>query len=165
MKNHSIRTVLLVLLLTLCVALSPACLAESSHADDFFSGVSQAWDGLLGMAEDAGKAASDWVNESGVVEWVEGATNDITAWAQGALSDITTWADESGVTEWTQTIESNVRSFIDENGPEVQAWLAGAGEEVRNAWNTLIHADEHDKEEVEAALETVVDALEPAQGE
>ena len=84
MKTH--LSLFLALLLVLCTALSPACLAESSHSDDFFAGLSPAWDGLLGLAKDAGQNVWEWANESGVTEWIEGARDDIIA-----------WTDESGL--------------------------------------------------------------------
>lgn len=166
MKKHV--SLILALALALGALLSPAALAEATHADDFFSGLSQAWNGLVGMAEDAGQAASDWANESGVAAWIEDARSDIaawaddsglTAWVQGALSDIAAWSDDSGFTDWTQYISSNVEAFVYENGPEIQKWLENASDEVKNAWYTLVNATEHSQEELLAALKTVSEAL------
>lgn len=156
-------------ILILCLLLSPACLAEQSPADEFFGGLAQAWDGLRGMAAEAGEAVSDWANETGVADWAEGAAEDvsawlndtgITGWAEGAARDIADWFEQSGITEWTESAAQDIQAFIDENGPAVEAWLAQAGEDVQAAWNTLVHPDEHTEEEVKEAYETVVESLE-----
>lgn len=159
------------IILVVCIALSPVCLAEStSPADDFLAGLSQAWGGLMGMASEAGQAVSDWADENGITEWIEGASQDVSAWlrdsgltdwANSAVSDITAWANESGIVEWTESAAANLQAFVDENGPAVEAWLAQAGEEVRQAWNALIESDQHTKQELQKAYETVVGALEP----
>ena len=124
------------LILILCLILSPAALAEASHADDFIDGLTHAWNGLVGMTQDA---------------------------ADG----ISAWADDSGFNEWAQNVSQQVQAIIDENGPAVEAWLKSAGEEVRRAWDTLTHAEQHTEEEVKDALETVAEAgvptAEPAQ--
>ena len=54
------RKIAVVIAFCLCLSVLAAGLAEGSHADDFLGGLSKAWDGLLGMASDAGKAVSDW---------------------------------------------------------------------------------------------------------
>lgn len=152
------------LILTLFLTLSPACLAQGSHLDDFLSGVSQSFSALQGMASDAGQAVTDWANDSGVAEWAEGAARDIYAWAsdsglvewaQGALDDITAWADDNGLTD----LAHEVQAFIEDNGPAVEAWLAQAGEDVRQAWDTLVNADEHTQQELQDAYDTVVESL------
>ena len=157
------------LLIAVCVALSPACLAESSSADRFLSSLSDTWDAFLDLAGDAGQSVSEWAEESGVTEWVDGAVGSVTAWAdeigltawaQGAIDDISAWADESGFTEMAQGIAADTRALIEKNRPAVEAWLAQAGEEARQALNTLLNAEEHSEEEVREALETVAGSLE-----
>ena len=155
------------LILILCLILSPAALAEASHADDFIDGLTHAWNGLVGMTQDAADGVSAWADESGVTAWVQGAVSDVaawadangvTAWAQGALNDLSAWADDSGFNEWAQNVSQQVQAIIDENGPAVEAWLKSAGEEVNRAWDTLTHAERHTEEEVKDALETVAEA-------
>ena len=58
--------------LILCLLLSPVCLAESS-ADQFLSGLSDAWNGLVGMVSDAGNSISQWAEDSGIAPWIRGA--------------------------------------------------------------------------------------------
>ena len=144
--------------------------AETSHTDEFLSGLSLAWNGFLGMASDAGKAVSDWADASGVTEWMEGASRDISSWANDsgltdwantASKDISDWFQSSGITEWAEGASADLKAFIEENGPEVEAWLNQAGDDIRSAWNTLVNADQHTDAEVQAAYETVVEALEP----
>ena len=137
------------------------CDAETSHTGDFLAGLSQAWDGLLGMASDAGQAVSDWADKSGVTEWMEGASRDISAWANTASKDISDWFQSSGITEWAEGASADLNAFIEENGPEVEAWLNQAGDDIRSAWDTLVNADQHTDAEVQNAYETVVEALEP----
>ena len=159
------------LILVIALLSGPTGLAESSHADDFFSGLNQAWNGLVGMASDAGRAVSDWADDSGVTDWFDNAgrtlsgwANDsgLTDWARGALRDISAWADDIGFTEWARQVSADAQALIDENRPAVEAWLAQAGEEVNRAWNTLVHAEDHTPGEVRDALETVNQALEGA---
>lgn len=158
-------------MLIICIVLSPVCLAESSHTDDFFAGLTQTWGALVGMAEDAGQAVSDWADQSGVTQWAEDAAQGVTTWlqdsgvtewAEGAVNDISAWFQSSGITEWTEGAARDIQAFIDENGPAVEAWLAQAGEDVKQAWNTLVNADQHTEEEVKEAYETVVEALDAA---
>ena len=101
--------------------------------------------------EDAGKSINAWVEESGLKSFLNDAGNSISA-----------WADESGFNEWAQNVSAETQKLIEKNRPAVEAWLAQAGEDVKNAWNTLINAGEHTREEIEAALETVNDALNDA---
>ncbi len=156
------------LILALCLLLSPACVAETSHAEDFVNNLSKTWDSFLGMAADAGQAASEWVEDSGITEWAQGAADDIAAWAddagltewaQGALEDVTAWYGESGIGEWAEGAAAQLRAFIDENGPAVEAWLTQAGEDVKSAWDTLTDPDGHTAQEIKKAYETVVEAL------
>lgn len=160
------------LILVLCLILSSTCLAESSAADDFMANLSKTWDSFLDMASETGDAVSNWANDSGITEWVEGAAGNLSVWAkssgladwaQGALKDINTWVNDSGITEWAQGAAADLQAFIDENGPAVEAWLTQAGEEVRKAWNTLIKPEGHTKEEIKAAYEAVFDSLTEAQ--
>ncbi len=156
------------LILALCILLSPACVAETSHAEDFVNNLSKTWDSFLGMAADAGQAASDWAEDSGITEWAQGAADDIAAWAsdsgltewaQGALDDVTDWYDESGIAEWAEGAAAKLRAFVDENGPAVEAWLTQAGEDVKRAWDTLTDPDGHTAQEIKKAYETVIEAL------
>ncbi|MDO4866959.1 MAG: hypothetical protein Q4C10_10440 [Clostridia bacterium] len=155
------------LILIFCLVLSPVCLAEVSSAQRFLSNLSSTWDSFLDMAEDAGESVSQWADESGVTGWVEGAVNDVTAWAdgsgltswaQGALNDISAWAGDIGFTEWAQRVSAEAQALIEENRPAVEAWLAQAGEDVQQAWNTLVNAEDHSEEEVQQALETVMES-------
>lgn len=162
----------LISILIACMILVPVSLAESSHTDDFLSGLSQAWGGLLGMAEDAGKSISSWADESGVTGALEDAGKSIsawaddsgvTAWANTALSDLQTWANDSGFNEWAENVSAETQKLIDENRPAVEAWLEQTGQEARNAWDTLMNAGDHTQEEVEEALDTVSDSLDDAE--
>lgn len=164
------RIISLFLALSLALA-APACLAESSNAEDFLNNLGDTWNSFLGMVGDAGKAVTDWADESGVTAWVNGAVNDVTAWAndsslvdwaQGALDDLSAWAEDIGVTEWAQKISADTQALIEKNRPAVEAWLAQAGEDVQRAWNTLLNADAHTEEEVRQAYDSVVESLEEA---
>lgn len=150
--------------------LLPVCRAESS-TDRFLSSFSDTWDSFLDMAEDAGKGAAMWAEESGVTEWVEGKARDIAAWAQEngltdwakeTLSELTTWFDETGIAEWTSATSREIQSFVEENRPAIEAWLTEAGQEVRKAWDTLVNADQHTEQEVKSAYEAVTDSLKEA---
>lgn len=150
------------LILALCLALTPACVAETSPADDFVSGLSQAWGALTTMANDAGKSVSEWAQgaASDISAWADQA--GLTEWAQGAAKDIDAWFRSSGISEWAEGAAKDLQAFVDENGPAVEAWLNQAGEEVRQAWDTLVNAGQHTREEIEAARDVVVGALEEA---
>ena len=146
----------IITVLILCVMLVPICKAESS-TERFLSNLSDTWDSFLDMAEDAGKDATKWAEGSGVTEWAKGKANDIavwakenglTDWAQETLSDLTAWFDETEITGWA----SNTR-------PAIEACLTEAGQEVREAWDTLVNADQHTEQEMEAAYETVMESL------
>ena len=161
----------LAFLLLLCLALSPACLAEPSSADRLLSGLSQSWDALRDMAGEAGAAVSTWAEESGVNAWAEDTAGEISAWArengltewtEGAMRDIAAWLDESGIAEWASGTSRDLQTFFKENGPAIEAWLAQTGEEAVHAWNTLTHPDGHTKEEVREAYRTVAESLEAA---
>ena len=54
------------------------------------------------------------------------------------------------------------QTFIEENRPAIEAWLTEAGQEVRDAWDTLVNAGQHTEQELEAAYETVTESLEEA---
>ena len=162
----------LISILIVCMILVPVSLAESTHTDDFLSGLSQAWGGLLGMAEDAGKSISSWADESGVTGALEDAGKSInawadesgvTAWANTALSDLQTWANDSGFNEWAENVSTETQKLIDENRPAVEAWLEQTGQEARNAWDTLLNAEDHTQEEVSSAMETLTEALNPSE--
>ena len=161
------------LLIALAMALSvPACLAEgsgSSNADDFLANLGKTWDSFVGMVGDAGQSAADWANENGVTDWVNGAVSDVAAWAydsgvvdwaQGALDSFAAWTGDASLNEWVRNVSAQAQALIDENGPAVEAWLAQAGEDIAQAWNTLVNADDHPAEDVRQAYITVVDALE-----
>lgn len=160
------------LLLILCLALAPVCLAEPepepSSTDRFLSSLSETWGAFLDMAGDAGKGVSKWADESGVTEWVDGAVGDISAWAKEngltdwvslTLDNLSAWFEESGITEWASGTTQEIQAYIDENLPAIDAWLAEAGQEVRQAWDTLMNAGEHSQEEIEDAYETVTESL------
>ena len=166
------RIIALFLALALLLG-APACIAESaaepSHLDDFLGNLGKTWDSFLNVAGDAGNAVASWAEDAGVTAWVEGAVNDVTAWAdesgvsawaQGALEDISAWADESGLSEWAQNISAEPQALFERNRPAVEAWLAQAGEDVKQAWNTLVNADQHTTEEVKDAYDAVIDSLE-----
>jgi len=163
-------------ILILVLLFSPAAFAEeptASHADEFLTGLSQAWSGLVGMAEDARQSLADWADASGIKIWMEDTANSISAWAidsgltewaNTALSNVQSWADDSGLAEWASNISAQAQQYIEDNRPAVEAWLAQAGEEVNRAWNTLLSADTHTKDEVEAALKTVSSSFGQATG-
>lgn len=158
-------------MLSLCLMLAPVAVAESSPVDDFFAGLSQARDGLIGMAGDAAQSVTQWADESGVSKWL-GSTVDsvsawakesgVTEWAQSALNDAAVWADSTGMTQWAQDIEAQMKTMMEENGPAVEAWLKEAGEEVNRAWKVLSNADQHTVKEVREALQTLAGALTPS---
>ena len=156
------------LVLILCLALSSAGLAEASSADRFLSNLSDTWDSFLDMAEDAGDSVTQWADESGVTEWAENAASDLadwarenglTDWAEGALKDLSAWFDEAGIADWATATSERLRAFAEENRPAVEAWLAQAGAEVREAWDTLMDADAHTDAEIQSACETVSESL------
>ena len=164
-------------ILALCALLAlaaPACLAESSNAEDFLGNLGDTWNSFLGMVGDAGKAVTDWADESGVTGWIDGAVKDVSNWAsdsgladwaQAALDGVSAWAEDIGVTEWAQRISADTQALFEKNRPAVEAWLAQAGEDVRAAWDTLTDADHHTPDEVQHAYETVAESLESAGGE
>ena len=154
--------------MVLCAILSPACLAEASSTDRFLSNLSDTWDAFLDMAEDAGKGISKWAGESGVTEWAESRARDIAAWAkESGLTDwaanahdaVTTWFDETGIAGWAEGTSREIQTFIEENRPAIEAWLAEAGQDVREAWATLVNADRHTDAEVGQAYATVTESL------
>ena len=167
-------------ILSLCIALTLASAlltglaepaSEGSHVDEFLTNLGKTWDSLLGMAGDAGQAVSDWVDDSGVTEWVEDTLDSvatwadesgISGWAQGALDDLSAWVDESGLSEWAEDIGARTQELIEKNRPAVEAWLDQAGEDVQNAWDTLVNAGQHGADEVRRAYETVVDSIQQA---
>lgn len=162
------------LMLALVLALAPACLAEGSSADRFVSSLSETWNAFVDMARDAGDDVARWAEDSGVAEWAQGAADDIAAWAQeNGLTDwaqntadaLSAWFDESGLKEWASDTAGEFTAFVEENRPAIEAWLAGAGEEVRHAWDTLTNSGDHTAEEVQQAYETVAESLEAAGGE
>lgn len=155
------------------MVLSPACLAETSSADRFLSNLSDTWDSFLDMTGDAWQDVTDWAEESGVADWVEGATqsasewareNGLTDWANDALQSIGAWYQASGISEWSAEASQRIQVYIEENRPAIEAWLAEAGQEVREAWNTLVNPDRHTKAELEKAYETVTESLEEIGG-
>ena len=155
-------------ILTICLLLAPASLAETtSPADDFISGLSQAWAGLKGMVGEATQAAAEWADDSGITEWMDGAVNDVSAWLQdfdlsawvgNAGATISTWFESAGA--WTGEAAANLQDFIEANEPAVDAWLNQAGENVKAAWETLASPQTHTQQEVLEAYETVVESLE-----
>ena len=159
------------LILVLAMVLSPVCIAETSSTERFLSSLSQTWDSFLDMAGDAGNSVLDWVEESGVQEWVDdrldhlsawAEENGLTDWARGTLDKLTSWFDESGIKEWASETSRDFRAFVDENRPAIEAWLDEAGEEVQRAWDTLLNAGQHTSEEIRQAYDTVAESLDAA---
>ena len=187
--NKKIISLLIALTLALSALAGLAEEAGTSNAEDFLSNLGKTWNSFVGMVGDAGQSVSNWANDSGVTDWVNGAADSVSNWANdsgvtdwfnGAVSDVAAWAYDSGVVdwaqgaldsfsawagdaslnEWVQNVSAQAKALIDENGPAVEAWLAQAGQDVAQAWNTLVNADDHPAEDVRQAYVTVVDALE-----
>ena len=157
------------LILALCLALTPACLAEQSAGEEFLENLSKTWGSFLKMGEEASQNVSKWADENGVTAWAEGIGKDIaawadengiTAWAENATKELNTLFEESGIAAWTEETRKAMDAYIQENGPAIEAWLQTAGDEVASAWDTLVNADKHTEKEVEAAYETVTESLE-----
>lgn len=154
--------------LSICLVLSPVCFAEESSANRFLSSLSETWDSFLDMAEDAGKEAYNWAEESGVTDWIEDKAGDLadwarenglTDWAEDTLKDITSWFDESGIVDWAAGASQDIQNFMTENSPAIESWLSKAGEEVRHAWDVLVNADQHTQSELEEAYDVITDSL------
>lgn len=144
----------ILMLILLCMAVAAGALAEEpSAADEFLANLSATWDSLVQMGGEAVDSAAQWVSED-LPGWVN---DDLPAWIDGAAQSIEGWLDGAG--QWTQEAADNITAFIQENGPAVEAWLNQAGEDVRNAWDTLVNPGDHTGAEVEAAYDTVADAL------
>ena len=161
-------------LLSICLVLSSVCFAEETSANRFLSNLSETWDSFLDMAEDAGKEAYSWAEESGIVDWVEDKAGDIagwarenglTDWAEDTLEDIISWFDESGISDWAEGTSQEIQDFIMENRPAIESWLSKAGEEVQHAWDVLVNADQHTQSELEEAYDVVTDSLKEMAGE
>lgn len=155
--------------LIILFALSPVCLAESSPTDDFLDNLSKTWDSFLVMTEDAGKGISAWAQDSGLNDLANQTIGDITEWAKDSglmdwaeekTKEITAAIDEIGISEWIRENSEAIQSYADEYRPVVEAWLSVAGEEVANAWNTLMNACQHSDAEIEQAYDVVADSLE-----
>ncbi|MBQ3270959.1 MAG: hypothetical protein IJH09_13690 [Clostridia bacterium] len=164
------RKIAVVIAFCLCLSVLAAGLAEGSHADDFLGGLSKAWDGLLGMASDAGKAVSDWANETGVTEWAENAAQDVTnwanesgvtEWAENAARDVTNWANESGVTEWAEGAADDIQTFARDNGPAIGAWFSQAGENIGKALDSLVNPNGNQAKEAPEAAKAAETAVVP----
>ena len=149
-----------ILILSIILSLSLAAAAESTPAEDFLENLGKTWDSFTVMVEDAAESAKQWAEESEVKSWFEGAGKTFTDWADTTLTDLQSWADDSGFRAWTEEVTRQAQQLLEENGPAVEAWLKKAGEEVTEAWNTLLDAAEHDKAQVEEALKTVTESLE-----
>ena len=144
----------ILMLILLCMAIAAGALAEEpSAADEFLANLSATWDSLVQMGGEAVDSAAQWVSED-LAGWVN---DDVPAWIDGAAQAIEGWLDGAG--QWTQEAADNITAFIQENGPAVEAWLNQAGEDVRKAWDTLVNPGDHTGAEVEAAYDTVADAL------
>lgn len=144
----------ILMLILLCMAVAAGALAEEpSAADEFLANLSATWDSLVQMGGEAVDSAAQWVSED-LPGWVN---DDLPAWIDGAAQSIEGWLDGAG--QWTQEAADNITAFIQENGPAVEAWLNQAGEDVRKAWDTLVNPGDHTGAEVEAAYDTVADAL------
>ena len=158
----------IVLILMLALSLSTAALAETSSTDDFLESLSKTWNSFVKVAEEKGRDISQWVEKSGVKEWVEGAIENVNAWVEGSgladwaqntLSELTAWADAYGISEWAEQTRDSLQAFIDENGPAIEAWLQQASQEVTQAWNTLVNSSAYSDAEVKEAYQIVTEAL------
>ena len=158
----------IVLILILTLSLATTALAETSSTDELFDNLSKTWDSLVKVAEENSKTISDWAEKSGVKEWAEGAISDVNAWIAG--SGLTEWANDTLVElnelaeaynfgEWTEKASASIQSFIDANGPAIEAWLQSASQEVTDAWNTLVNSNAYSESEIKEAYQTVTDAL------
>ena len=165
MKKYSILAIVLALTL---VSFASAESDLRSSTDRFLSNLSDTWDSFLDMADDAGKSVSGWAEESGVTDWIDEKVGDISAWAkengltewaQNSLDELSALLDESGLSEWAAEKAQDLRAFVEENRPAVEAWLIEAGGEVREAWDILMDAGRYTTEELQAAYETVAEAL------
>ena len=160
------KRIILILILTL--SLSTVARAETSSTDELLENLSKTWNSLVKVAEENSKSISEWAEKSGVKEWAEGAIDDVNAWIAGgglsewadnALSELSAWANAYGFSEWAEQASGSLQAFIDKNGPAIEAWLQQAGQEVTDAWNTLVNASAYSDAEVEQAYQTVTEAL------
>ena len=142
-------TLCAMLCLVLCIALFPACLGEeASSSEQFLSGLSQAWDGLLGMAADTGKDVSEWAEETGIADQVRDTAQDIsewadnfglTKWAKSMWEDALSLYEESGAVEWVETASGEVRDLVEENRPAVESWFQEVGKGAAMVWDRMLH--------------------------
>jgi len=160
------KRIILILILTL--SLSTVARAETSSTYELLENLSKTWNSLVKVAEENSKSISEWAEKSGVKEWAEGAIDDVNAWIAGgglsewadnALSELSAWANAYGFSEWAERASGSLQAFIDKNGPAIEAWLQQAGQEVTDAWNTLVNSSAYSEAEVKKAYQTVTDAL------
>ncbi|MBQ8110988.1 MAG: hypothetical protein IJ124_12590 [Clostridia bacterium] len=160
------------LLIAICLALFSTCMAETARAEDFFSGLSNAWNSFVSTAENAVNNVSDWVSSGGITQWADQAGKDISQWADQASKDVTQWANQAGqnISQWVQgspTVESwykqsGIPEWVEQNRPAVEAWIAGAGEDISRAWNTVVNPSGHTQAEIESARKVIQDAMDKA---
>ena len=129
----------IIICLAICLAVSTACLAESS-ADRFLSSLSDTWDAFVDMAGDAGKSAVEWADDTGVMDWLKNTG--------------------SGLVDWAQESAHEFAILVEENQPAIEAWLDNASEEIKSAWDTLVNPDGHTSQDIQDAYDTVMQALE-----
>lgn len=160
-----------ILILALCLLLGASGLAEASSADDFFANLGKTWDSFVAMTDEAANSVSAWADESGVTAWFDEAGRNLSDWFGGsglgewagqALGGLQTWANDTGLAQWAENVAAETEKLVEQNRPAVESWLNQAGEDVKRAWDTLVNAGQHSQAEVEAALETVTEALETA---
>lgn len=136
-----------ILLFALVLMLGCTALAEApSAADEFLTNLGATWDSLVRMGSEAVSGASDWL------------ANEFPAWAQSTGEALSGWLEGAGA--WTEEAASNLQRFVEQNGPAVEAWLNQAGQDVRDAWETLANPGAHTAREVETAYEVVAADLE-----
>ena len=145
MKKQISVCLVLALLCALSIVPGMAEEAPTSPTEDFLNNLAATWDSLVRMGEEAEQNVQDW------------AANDLPDWAIGAGESIEAFFDKAG--NWTEEAAANLQTFIEQNGPAVEAWLNQAGEDVRKAWDTLTNPESHTAEELESAYDTVTDSL------
>lgn len=147
--------------LLLCVAIATPCLAEapsptevpSSAADEFLTNLTATWNSLVKLGEETVDNVANWVNND-LANWVK---NDLPAWADNAAKSIQSWIGDAD--KWTQEAAAKLQTFVEQNGPAVEAWLNQASADVQKAWETLNNPNAHTGEEVQQAYDTVMDTL------
>ena len=153
-----------ILAAALMLALMPAGMAEKSSVDDLLENFGKTLDSAVEVAKEAADSVGKWANESGVTAWFEEAGKSIAEWSKDSglnalIDDVQAWVEDNDVTQWSKDMGDKLSKFVEENRPAVEAWLQQAGDEVKAAWDTLINAREHTKEEVKKAAEQIERSL------